>query len=561
MKFLIILTIFIFNFKAQAQIQRSPKAKYTSPVFLSNEPKWHYTVFDSSNIGFPIEKLPADHITDGYNAITYIRPWSWQPTFEGDFMYTYSTSFGTTSTIFGAIVQKININTGKVLWTQVFDNRHSNRQEYVQSIEVKRDTLELVTMRRIGSHINDLPFSYNTFGANSFACLRKYSKNTGELLTYKCWDTLNPSISIIAPHSEGNRIFKKNDDGSFTYLNSKILSKKNIEFKIIDANGNLVFERIDTMYYPKEKYELSNLNLTSPGGKMMFLNNDTILVGYNYDINLGSGRQFQKDLCYIQIYNNKLNPIGQINTGIFVEMFNDINNISIRSADEKLMLLYINRTNSTNFVLCDYNLNIISNVEYKQSPNKFIVGYSYLKHSKKPFMITRTYGPQIPNEIPQTLEYSIFENNEWKFKFSQELGDDHYIDEIKYLSETKNNDVIMCVDHAYYNEDIDLSCYETDMWMLIDGSKLGLKTSTIDESVSKLKIYPNPINDILHIESEKFISNVEILDISGKILLSETLNSNQGQINFANISNGIYFMNIRNKENQVVKIEKVVKIE
>ena len=190
------------------------------------------------------------------------------------------------------------------------------------------------------------------------------------------------------------------------------------------------------------------------------------------------------------MYNKNLNPVGRLNTGIFVNMYNDIIDISIRYATPEYIVLHVNRTNNSNIVVIDYDVNILSNVEYKRGNNEFAMfgGTGYLPFSKKSFMITQTYGPQNPPEIPQTLKYYIYENEEWVLKFSQVMGDNHYLAEIKYFTETPNHDVILCADHAYYNQDIDLSCFETDMWMMIDGSKLDLKTSTINESVSKITI-------------------------------------------------------------------------
>ncbi len=542
------------------------KAMYKDPEFLTNAPIWHYTVYDSTNIGFPIELFPG-RFTDGYNSVTYIRPWTWKPIFEGDYMYAYSTSLGTTAHIYGAMVYRINITNGKRDWITVFDNRHSDRQEYVQSMLIKDDTLEIITMRRYASHVNDLiPFAYNKFGADSYVCTRKYDKTTGELLDYKCWDKESPNIAIVAPHSEGNRIFEKRNEGNFLYLNEFLLNKKKMDLKVIDGNGVLISSRSDTLYYPKEKYnDISKLRLENNGGKMVFLENDTILVGYNYDFQNEIGRFLQPDLSYIQLYNKKLEPIARLNLGKFVDMYSDdIFDISIRYATPDYIVIHIGRTFDSNIVVIDYNVNIMSNAEYKRGNREYAMGggTGYLSYSKKSFMITKPYGVQYPPEIPQTLKYYIYENGEWVLKFSQEMGENHYIDEIKYFTETPNHDLIICADHAYYNEDIDLSCFETDMWMLIDGSKLGIKTSTsdIDQGYS-IKLYPNPTNDQVQFDSEKLIDDIKVVDVTGKVLINKNIHSNHGQIDFSVFPNGVYFIKIMNSKGQEISNKKVVKLE
>lgn len=564
MKYIFPTLLIFVHLAIHAQIQRDPRAMYQEPNFLTNSPTWHYTVYDSTNIGFPIELLPG-RLTDGYNAVTYIRPPHWKPIIEGEFLYGYTTSLGTTSHIFGAMVYKLNLKTGKEEWFSVFDNRHSDRQEYVQSMEIVYDTLSVVTMRRYDSHVNDLiPFAYNKFGADSYVCTRKYNKNTGSLLEYNCWNYTDTNTVRVAPHSEGVRIFEKLSDNSFIYLDNKTLSKKSIELSSISEFGILNSKRIDTLYYPQEKYpDFSKLQFQFVGAKMRFLENDTILLQYNYDFFDGIGRKLQPDLTYIQLYNKKLKPIGRLNLGKFVEMYStDIYEMSIISATPEHIVLGINRTNNSNIAVIDYNVNIISNAEFKRGNNEFALFGGYLPYTKKSWLITRTYGPQNPPEIPQTLKYYIYENGEWVLKFSQEMGENHYIDEIKYFTETPNHDVIICADHAYYNEDLDLSCFETDMWMLIDGSKLGIKTSTSDQHTeSIIKVYLNPTNGQVYIESEELIEAVKVIDISGKVIINKNIHSNYGQIDLSKLPTGVYFVKNMNSKDQVIATEKVVKIE
>ena len=560
MKHTLLLFFLLTNCISIAQIQRDHTASYALPEFISNEPMWHYTVYDSTIIGFPIERL-AERFTDGYNAITYIRPWNWKPIIDGQYMYGYSTSFGTTSHIYGAIVYKIDLQTGELVWQTVFDNRQNDRQEYVQSIEIKNNAVELITLRRLKSHTSDIvPLTYNLFGADSYVCKRVYNMNDGQLIDYNCWDKDDPNTATVAPHSEGNRILYQNNDNDFLYLENKAVNSRQLVLSKFDTNGKLNYNRIDTMYYPKDNYpDYSKLNHTSSGGKMAFLETDTILVAYNYDFSDGVTRAVKPDLCYIQMYDKRLNPIGRLSTGKFVEMYNDAYNILIRYASPKYLVLYINRTNTNNYIVCDYEMNILSNSEFVQDDNSLVIGYGMLEYSNKPIMITKTYGSVYPRDIPQSLSYYIYENGNWQTKFTQEMGENHYLDEIKYLSETPDHNLILCADHAFYDGDLDLSCYETDMWMLIDGHKLGIKTSTKDISIknNQLKIHPNPTNSIIHIQGLQEEAKVNIQDINGQGI--KAVVTSDGQVDISELPNGLYIFEIKNK--QVIERHKVLKIE
>ena len=70
---------------------------------------------------------------------------------------------------------------------------------------------------------------------------------------------------------------------------------------------------------------------------------------------------------------------------------------------------------------------------------------------------------------------------------------------------------------------------------------------TIDENqISYLELFPNPANNLININlKNNIISNYEILDISGKILLSDSF-LNETQINTSNLQNGIYIIKVIN---------------
>lgn len=71
-----------------------------------------------------------------------------------------------------------------------------------------------------------------------------------------------------------------------------------------------------------------------------------------------------------------------------------------------------------------------------------------------------------------------------------------------------------------------------------------------------LKMYPNPAIDRIFIEQDIFSGDkatVSVYDLTGKLRYSETVrNSNKIEINIQNLSNGIYFVNMRTIDKQNV---------
>jgi hypothetical protein len=82
------------------------------------------------------------------------------------------------------------------------------------------------------------------------------------------------------------------------------------------------------------------------------------------------------------------------------------------------------------------------------------------------------------------------------------------------------------------------------------GAPLSLNEMSIDK---KVNIFPNPSNDVLNIDNSISILKVDILDLTGKIVLSDFKN----QLNVSNLSSGIHFLKIETEEG--VYIEKFVK--
>ena len=69
---------------------------------------------------------------------------------------------------------------------------------------------------------------------------------------------------------------------------------------------------------------------------------------------------------------------------------------------------------------------------------------------------------------------------------------------------------------------------------------------------SNLKIYPNPVSDVIFIENVRTNSLVKIIDVSGKIVLEKKLSGNS--IDVKSLSKGIYFIEIEgNKPLKFIK--------
>ena len=81
--------------------------------------------------------------------------------------------------------------------------------------------------------------------------------------------------------------------------------------------------------------------------------------------------------------------------------------------------------------------------------------------------------------------------------------------------------------------------------------------SNSDFSINNLEValYPNPVNDLLNIETALELQSVEIYNIQGQKVLS----SNQKQINVSNLAAGMYMVRIQDTDNNIATKKIVIK--
>ncbi|GEM_PF-5501635 len=85
--------------------------------------------------------------------------------------------------------------------------------------------------------------------------------------------------------------------------------------------------------------------------------------------------------------------------------------------------------------------------------------------------------------------------------------------------------------------------------------KTDLTDINADQSIT-IDIYPNPVSDMVNIKANEVIESIDILTVSGRIVYSKVVNSEQIRINTNNIQSGIYIIRIRTEKSTVT--EKII---
>lgn len=89
---------------------------------------------------------------------------------------------------------------------------------------------------------------------------------------------------------------------------------------------------------------------------------------------------------------------------------------------------------------------------------------------------------------------------------------------------------------------------------------MNLKSATgIATNDLAANIYPNPASDVIVVKANQNLKEVQLFDLTGKLLLQETvLGSDHIILNISTLSNGIYFVKVVD-ENQQVSTQKIIK--
>ncbi len=109
----------------------------------------------------------------------------------------------------------------------------------------------------------------------------------------------------------------------------------------------------------------------------------------------------------------------------------------------------------------------------------------------------------------------------------------------------------------------DKGCRSTHLFVLnVDISTSSVLSNFIDNTPEAFKasIYPNPVTDIIYVESTKNLENstLWISDVTGKVftadqIFSQKISDNKIQILTASWASGVYFVNLQNGSERIVK--------
>jgi aldose sugar dehydrogenase len=83
------------------------------------------------------------------------------------------------------------------------------------------------------------------------------------------------------------------------------------------------------------------------------------------------------------------------------------------------------------------------------------------------------------------------------------------------------------------------------------------QTTSTEDIKASISVYPNPVKDVINIHTNHPIGSLEICDNLGRIMLK---NKGIQTINIAHFTEGVYFLNVYNIDNQLITNFKIIKL-
>ncbi len=483
-----------------------------------------------------------------------------EPIITEEYIITVYTNF--LPSPFGFLVEKINLNTGELIWEYNEFSEEQYTRKVVNDVYLIGDTLELLLFEESSTIYNP---TYPRWDSCHVALLR-LNVNTGENIDY-----------IQTDHSDSlNVVF---DKGFFTF-SKNIISNSGNGYNIVktmervkddsiryedfisidlDYNGNLVksdtlilsfpsFQTTTDRNFPfNERRFISHVE--SPFFATLDLQYFSSLILMDYDLHSFDSIQLQQHFNYDSLVSISMNFYDD--EKFLIEVAGDF------SFDFDYQQKYF---------LFDYQGNLLNKHENKidlASRGEFILAYGYDEN----------------NNILGIGEYQEFSKDSTTHLYFWKTNSNNTIDTLLDLS-IKDSDIDVFPLKAYITPDNDLLVYYTYLqpsyppefngfqapkwyfWIKVDGNDLGLKTNTSDLSLetSRFKIFPNPVDNYLNIRFDKVRNGyLTISSIVDTVKQIDFNNRRELKVNLSNYNYGHYIISLYDDEGKIIQSEIFIK--
>ncbi|MEY8847828.1 T9SS type A sorting domain-containing protein [Psychroserpens sp. XS_ASV72] len=206
----------------------------------------------------------------------------------------------------------------------------------------------------------------------------------------------------------------------------------------------------------------------------------------------------------------------------------------------------------------EYGCGVNSNDEPGYTPNLLVFGETITANNE--FATTSPQTPSCNDFIGRKDVWFGFDSEDSttidvfiNAGFYMQLWEGYYFDGLTLVDNacgTELVDIPVMPDTPYYiqvwNDDVLNRGGSTWFDLTVEDSTL----STSEFAQEQIKIFPNPVKNILSIESNRVIDSIEVYNLLGQNVMTPVTNSSLNSIDVSSLSRGMYLVQITSEGNQ-----------
>jgi hypothetical protein len=542
---LIFLTTLIMLIKAASIHAQIAYFNYVPLEFKDKEPLWIHVTSDSTMIGAETDESTATY--DGHSHVHNSHYTEDDYIVHEGYLYVISGAIYDND-LSGAIIEKVDINTGDLIWKTVFDGRTLDYREHVERTIIRDNKLVLYTYLITQADPEEFPVPIVFFGwAEGILKVREYDIDTGELLSETSPDVDDPASKKIRDYKwDISQLHIINEDSLLFY---KRYWDTIGSFFVIDTLSTIgkALNDPDTIWSELVIDDWGDSYWSSDFG----IRRDS--DGYTYWLDYYVPGDFTLDTAQanINIY-KKGALVDSISLG-FIDKSN-IQRWHLRNVTDEyfyIQVQYFNNQGSRHLFL-NKGGEIIQDV-YNPLNERFFVK---LDEDQKFIIADQS------SKVGDNYEFSFFQNSDGVLRSisSMTVGIPNYKIEIAHIQELDDGSYLVAGNY-YKVEGFSSKGTARFMMKLSEEMIMGETVSTADITGKDLglALYPNPTSGILHLEFEKWSdTRVRIYNVQGVEVYSQEFFSDKVDVDLGYLECGVYTV-VVSIEGQLVR-RKIVRI-
>ncbi|HMR88341.1 MAG TPA: T9SS type A sorting domain-containing protein [Saprospiraceae bacterium] len=447
----------------------------------------------------------------------------------------------------GYIIKKVNKNSGEKYWETKRMFKEFGDRKIISQPQFVGNTIELSLYDEVRA---------TAYGTDWYECYPAHvvlDKSSGEIIDSIFVDKTNtqlPKLRSIGGElyyyigSTVPTIFKTKE--GYIHMRSSL---KEILSSNCDLNGNLV--SVDSIKYPTYKYvpwDIRFEQVENDSFWVLMLNRaqnwaDVQALFSKYDMNLNLNKT-------VDVSQHIAKPITSagiyfIDKGYFVVGTNYVDPVAM--------------TDKYHSYLFDNNGQFLDSISYTLRPGiDDIIRYGWLRPMVDRVNNRLLMSQSRQDKLTESTYFELYANEGVAIKSVSSIEVEGIKDHFRtyYSTMLDNGDILLYIEQF---TDPGPSGDRWYSWIMLDGQKMNIISSTKDVplNTNHFKIYPNPSNNIIHIDGLQAEANVQVQNINGQVL--KRITTLDGQVDISDLTSGLYIFEIQNKD--VKERHKVIKIE